>query len=103
MGATTKGLVKDNFGENPIAGTADSASRLADVIIDQKISSHRSSFFAAIKGETNYLDKLSEHHIEVNEIQVYKTLQTPHLITKDYDRNSFFTVSSAVSSFFSYE
>jgi uroporphyrinogen-III synthase len=99
IGSTTKKLVEENFGENSIDGTADSANSLADVIINQKnISSV--IFFCGDKRRDELPDKLAKHNIEVNEIEVYKTLETPHLITKNYDAILFYS-PSAVSSFFS--
>ncbi|HEY4875706.1 MAG TPA: uroporphyrinogen-III synthase [Puia sp.] len=99
LDSTTKKLVKENFGENSIAGTADSASNLADVIVNQKnISSI--IFFCGDKRRDELPDKLAKHNIEVNEIEVYKTLETPHLITRNYDAILFYS-PSAVSSFFS--
>jgi uroporphyrinogen-III synthase len=99
IGSTTKKLVKENFGENSIAGTADSASSLAAVIIDQKnISSV--IFFCGDKRRDELPEKLSQHNIDVNEIEVYKTLETPHIVNKNYDAIIFYSPSAA-SSFFS--
>jgi uroporphyrinogen-III synthase len=99
IGSTTKKLVKESFGENSIAGTADSASGLTDIIINQKnISSI--IFFCGDKRRHELPEKLSQHSIEVNEIEVYKTLETPHFITRNYDAILFYS-PSAVSSFFS--
>jgi uroporphyrinogen-III synthase len=72
---------------------------LADVIIDQKnISSV--IFFSGDKRRDELPEKLSQHNIEVNEIEVYKTFETPHLITKNYDAIIFYSPST-VSSYFS--
>jgi uroporphyrinogen-III synthase len=99
IGSTTKKLVKENFGENSITGTADSASSLADVIINQKnISSV--IFFCGDKRRDELPEKLSRHNIEVDEIEVYKTLETTHVINKNYDAILFYS-PSAVNSFFS--
>jgi uroporphyrinogen-III synthase len=99
IGSTTKKLVTESFGENSIAGTADSASGLADVIIDQKnISSI--IFFCGDKRRDELPEKLAQHNIEANEIEVYKTLETPRIIDKNYDAIIFYS-PSAVSSFFS--
>ena len=99
IGSTTKKLVEENFGKNSIAGTADSASDLADVIINQKdISSV--IFFCGDKRRNELPEKLIQHNIEVNEIEVYKTFETPHAIEKNYDAILFYS-PSAVNSFFS--
>ncbi|HSZ84749.1 MAG TPA: uroporphyrinogen-III synthase [Puia sp.] len=99
IGSTTKKLVTENFGEHSIAGNADSASNLADVIINQKnISSV--IFFCGDKRRDELPEKLAQHNIEVNTIEVYKTLETPHTINRNYDAILFYS-PSAVSSFFS--
>jgi uroporphyrinogen-III synthase len=99
IGSTTKKLVNENFGENSILGTADSASGLADVIINQK-NIVAVIFFCGDKRSDELPDKLAKHNIEINEIEVYKTVERPHLITKNYDAILFYS-PSAVSSFFS--
>jgi uroporphyrinogen-III synthase len=99
IGSTTKKLVKESFGENSIAGTADSASSLADVMIDQKnISSV--IFFCGDKRRDDLPEKLVRHNIEVCEIEVYKTFETPQIVKKNYAA-ILFNSPSAVSSFFS--
>jgi uroporphyrinogen-III synthase len=99
IGSTTKKLVKENFGENSVAGTADSASSLADVIIDQK-SISSVIFFCGDKRRDELPGKLASHNIEGNEIEVYKTFETPQIVNKNYDAILFYS-PSAVSSFFS--
>ncbi len=99
VGSITGNLIKQNFDESSIAGTADSASGLADIIISQKnISSI--IFFCGDKRKNELPGKLRQQNIEVNEIEVYKTFETPHTVTKNYDA-IFFYSPSAVSSFFS--
>ena len=99
IGSTTKKLVKESFGEATIAGTADSASTLADVIIAKKnISSV--VFFCGKKRRDELPEKLLQHSIEVKEIEVYKTIASTHQIKNDYDAIIFYS-PSAVQSFFS--
>jgi uroporphyrinogen-III synthase len=99
IGNTTRKLAEENFGENVIAGTADSASALADVIISEKnISSI--VFFCGDQRRDELPEKLLSHQIEVKEIVVYKTLASSHQISKDYDGIIFYS-PSAVNSFFS--
>ncbi len=99
IGSATKKLVKEYFGENVIAGTADSASGLADEIINQKnISSV--VFFCGDNRRDELPEKLKQQRIEVNEIEVYKTVQINEQLTKDYDAILFYS-PSAVNSFFS--
>jgi uroporphyrinogen-III synthase len=99
IGSTTKKLVKESFGENSIVATADSASNLADVMIGQK-NIYSVIFFCGHKRRDELPDKLAKHNIEVNEIEVYKTLETPHIANKNYDAILFYS-PSAVNSFFS--
>jgi uroporphyrinogen-III synthase len=99
IGSATKKLVKEYFGENIIAGTAGSASSLADEIINQKnISSV--VFFCGDKRRDELPEKLKQLGIEVNEIEVYKTFETKQQLSKDYDAILFYSPSAA-NSFFS--
>ncbi|HLY70832.1 MAG TPA: uroporphyrinogen-III synthase [Puia sp.] len=99
IGSTTKKSVKEYFGENAIAGTADSASSLADVIINHK-GIDSVIYFCGDKRRNELPMKLLGHNIEVNEIEVYKTSETPYAFNKNYDGILFYS-PSAVSSFFS--
>jgi uroporphyrinogen-III synthase len=99
IGSATKKLVKEYFGENVIAGTADSASGLADEITNQNnISSV--IFFCGDKRRDELPEKLKQQRIEVNEFEVYKTVETEQQIEKKYDAILFYS-PSAVNSFFS--
>jgi uroporphyrinogen-III synthase len=99
IGSTTKKLVKETFGETAIAGSADSASSLADVIIQQEnISSV--IFFCGNQRRDELPEKLTDHNIEVKEIVVYKTMPSSYQITRDYNAVVFYS-PSAVASFFS--
>ena len=46
------------------------------------------------------MEKLSQHEIEVTEVVVYETLETPKVVDKTYDGILFFS-PSGVDSFFS--
>ncbi|MDE3184233.1 MAG: uroporphyrinogen-III synthase [Bacteroidota bacterium] len=98
IGNTTRKLVKEIFGEKNIAGTADNASALADSII--KTSTKNIVFFSGDQRRDELPEKLKKNHIKVEEIVVYKTIQTPELLSKSYDAILFFS-PSAVLSFFS--
>ncbi|HXB45440.1 MAG TPA: uroporphyrinogen-III synthase [Puia sp.] len=99
IGSATKARVKEIFGETKIAGTADSARALADTIIaKQNISSV--VFFCGNQRREELGEKLSQHGIAVKEMVVYETMQSPHLVTNDYDGILFYS-PSAVNSFFS--
>jgi len=98
IGSTTKNLVKEYFGENSIAGTADSASALADVIIaNEDISSV--TFFCGNQRREELPERLSQHGIELNEFVVYKTIPSSHQTSSEYDAIIFYS-PSAVNSFF---
>jgi uroporphyrinogen-III synthase len=99
MGNTTKNIIRKYFGETSIAGTADSASALADVIIQQK-NINTVVFFCGNQRRDELPDKLKQHQIEVNEIEVYRTIETANKIAHDYNGILFYS-PSAVHSFFS--
>jgi len=98
IGNTTRKLVKEIFGEKNIAGTADNASALADTII--KASTKNIIFFSGDQRRDELPEKLKKNHIKVEEIVVYKTIETPESLSKSYDAILFFS-PSAVQSFFS--
>ncbi len=98
IGNTTKKLVKEIFGEKNIAGTADNASSLADSIIES--SSKNIVFFSGDQRRDELPEKLKKNNMDIEEIVVYKTIETPELLTKFYDAILFFS-PSAVKSFFS--
>lgn len=98
IGSTTKNLVKEYFGINSIAGTGDSASALADVIIANKeISSV--TFFCGNQRREELPERLSQHGIGLKELVVYKTIQSSHQTCSEYDAIIFYS-PSAVNSFF---
>jgi uroporphyrinogen-III synthase len=98
IGNSTRKLVKEIFGEKNIAGTADNASSLADSIINA--STKNIVFFSGDQRRDELPEKLKKNHIKVEEIEVYKTIETPEFISKSYDAILFFS-PSAVQSFFS--
>ncbi len=99
IGYNTKNLVKKYFGGNSIAGTADSASALADLIITSKeISSV--TFFCGNQRREELPERLSKHGMELKELVVYKTIPSLQQITREYDAIIFYS-PSAVHSFFS--
>ncbi|HLK29573.1 MAG TPA: uroporphyrinogen-III synthase [Puia sp.] len=99
IGSSTKKIITEIFSEKNIAGTAESASDLADEIINQKnISSV--VFFCGDKRRDELPEKLKHHNISIKEIEVYKTFEASHKIEKNYDAILFYS-PSAVNSFFS--
>ena len=100
IGQSTKKTVSKIFGEDNISGTADSASALSDVILQDK-EIKKVIFFCGKQRREELPQKLKEEGIEVEEIVVYETLETPQKLSrKMYDGILFFS-PSAVNSFFS--
>ncbi|MEO6636749.1 MAG: uroporphyrinogen-III synthase [Ginsengibacter sp.] len=99
IGNTTKNLLKNIFGEENITGTADNALDLAENII--RVSSIRKVyFFCGDQRRDELPEKLKDNNIELEELMVYKTIETSKVISKKYDGVLFFS-PSAVQSFFS--
>lgn len=99
IGNTTKQLVKKYFGEKAIAGTAESAAELAELIAEED-NSDDIFFFCGEQRRDELPDILRSNDIDVNEIVVYQTIQVKHKIEKTYHGILFFS-PSAVQSFFS--
>jgi len=99
IGNTTRNLVARYFGEKIISGTADNASKLAEKIIADS-SIKNIVFFCGDHRREELPQMLKENKIIVEEIEVYKTIETPKKVSKDYDAVLFFS-PSAVESFFS--
>lgn len=98
IGTATAELVKNNFGEAAIAGVANNASALAQLIV-KKSYADEVVFFCGDRRRDELPDILRKNDIEVTEIVVYLTLTVPHTITKSYHGIIFFS-PSAVESFF---
>mgnify|MGYP006156154545 FL=1 len=99
MGNTTKLLLKENFGEHSVAGTASSAAELAELIAEEN-DIDEVIFFCGEQRRDELPAILRNKGIEVHEIIVYETIHTPHKVSKDYQGILFYS-PSAVSSFFS--
>ena len=100
IGQSTKKFVSKIFGEETISGTADSASELSDVILQDK-EIKKVIFFCGKQRREELPQKLKAEEIEVEEIVVYETFETPQKLSrKIYDGILFFS-PSAVNSFFS--
>ena len=97
-GATTKKLAGEYFGDQKIAGTADSAVELAELII-ASAETDDVIFFCGNQRRDELPEILQQEGINVQEIIVYETIQLPVKITKSYHGVVFFS-PSAVTSFF---
>lgn len=98
IGTATARLIKEYFGEERIAGTANDASALAELIAEDRFTDEV-VFFCGDQRRDELPDILKQHDIEVNEIVVYQTIEVPHKIDKFYHGILFFS-PSAVRSFF---
>jgi uroporphyrinogen-III synthase len=99
IGSATQEHVREHFGEGCIAGTADSAAALADVIAGHS-DIKEVVFFCGDQRRDELPKKLWDSDIRVKEFLVYQTKATPHMINAAYDGLVFFS-PSAVNSFFS--
>lgn len=99
IGQSTKKSVAKLFGEEKISGTADNSSELADtILLDEE--TRKVIFFCGKQRREELPEKLKVAEIEVEEIIVYETFETPQRISrKHYDGILFFS-PSAVKSFF---
>lgn len=99
IGHATQKAIENKFGSNVIAGTANNAGELADLII-KEASIKEVVFFCGDIRRDELPEKLTASGIKVEEIIVYKTIAIPEKINKHYDSILFFS-PSAVESFFS--
>ena len=99
MGHTTQQLIKKYFENTPIVGTAGNATELAELIAEQSVST-KLVFFCGDQRRDELPTILHQHGIEVQEIEVYHTIATPHELHKTYQGILFFS-PTAVHSFFS--
>lgn len=97
-GSTTQRLAAEYFGEEKIAGTADSAAALAELIVESA-DTDEVIFFCGNQRREELPSILQQHQINVQEIFVYETIQLPVKVQKSYHGVLFFS-PSAVTSFF---
>jgi uroporphyrinogen-III synthase len=98
LGNSTGELVRKYFGTENIAGSADNAVDLAEVIVNSSDASEV-IFFCGDQRRPELPDQLLQKGIEVEEIVVYQTISIPHKLKRKYDAVLFFS-PSAVNSFF---
>jgi len=99
IGTTTNTLVQEYFGKESIAGIANSAVELAELIAEDRFIDSV-IFFCGDQRRDELPEILRQNNVEVNEITVYQTIAVPHKISKVYNGILFFS-PSAVESFFS--
>jgi uroporphyrinogen-III synthase len=99
IGNTTRQLVQKYFGDDALAGFANSATELAELMVEEEVGDEV-IFFCGDQRRDELPAILREHEIEVQEIVVYETIAVPHRVNKPYQGILFFS-PSAVDSFFS--
>lgn len=95
---STKKIVKNIFTDSSIAGTAKNAEELSQKIIEDK-SVKQIVFFCGNQRRDLLPSRLRKNGIDMEELIVYETIETPHIFSKKYDGIIFFS-PSAVRSFF---
>ncbi len=98
IGTATGRLVMEYFGEEKIAGTANDAASLAELIAEDRFADEV-VFFCGDQRRDELPAMLRLQGIDVNEIVVYQTIILPHRIEQQYHGILFFS-PSAVQSFF---
>lgn len=98
IGAATARLVEKYFGQEKIAGSANDATSLAQLIVEDRFTDEV-IFFCGDQRRDELPGILSGHGIEVNEIIVYQTVAVPHKTDKIYRGIIFFSPSAAESFF----
>ncbi len=98
IGTTTHQLVEKYFGADKIAGTANDAASLAELIVKDGFT-EEVIFFCGDQRRDELPLILKKNGIEVNELIVYQTITVPHKIDKSYHGILFFS-PSAVAGFF---
>jgi uroporphyrinogen-III synthase len=98
VGNATRLMTERYFPKSVICGVENNASQLADLIIEKQ-EKDAVFFCGTIRGEELPV-KLYDAGLNVREVVIYTTVETPSLLQKDYDGIMFFS-PSAVRSFFS--
>jgi uroporphyrinogen-III synthase len=99
LGGATKDAVRERLFVDHVAATGNSATELASTIIEDD-SIKRVVFFCGNNRRDELPDLLKKSGIEVVEVIVYETIETPSVTTGDLDAILFFS-PSGVKSFFS--
>jgi len=99
VGRKTAGLVKAYFPASELAAVANSASELADIILEQEEPAEI-LFFCGDLRRDELPDKLKRNGWELSEIQVYQTTKLPHPVPGNFAAVLFFS-PSGVESYFS--
>lgn len=95
----TQMAAAETFGADSIIGTGNNAKELVETITSNSFIK-KIIFFSGSQRRDELPEKLIQHGIELEEMVVYKTIETPTFISKAYDGILFFS-PSAVRSFYS--
>ncbi|WP_345078525.1 uroporphyrinogen-III synthase [Nemorincola caseinilytica] len=98
LGNKTKNTVYQYFDKNKILSECDNAQQLADMLIGLRVKDV--TFFCGDSRMDILPHALAGAGVKVEELVVYNTTETPHVISTGYDGVLFFS-PSAVRSFFS--
>ena len=98
IGGATRRAVADYFGKGAIAGTAESATVLAELVM-KEADGKEIFFFCGDQRRDELPNLLKEAGLTVHETIVYRTRQTPRKTERAYAGIAFFS-PSAVESFF---
>lgn len=98
IGEATLQLVQNKFPKSTIIATADNARLLAQKIIALNSDKHI-VFFCGDKRREELPAMLRASNIEVEEVVIYKTIETSVVIEKRYDAILFYSPSAVVSFF----
>lgn len=96
IGHTTAKKVTEAY-PGSIAGMADDAAQLAEVILKDGVQ--EVIFFCGDRRRDDLPEKLRQNNVIVHEVMAYGTISTPLQVTEPYDGVLFFS-PSAVESFF---
>jgi len=94
----TKKVVEQLFPDSSIVASAKDAAELAEKITNDN-SIKEVVFFCGNQRRNLLPAELAKHKINVEELVVYQTIETPQIVSKKYDGILFFS-PSAVRSFF---
>lgn len=98
MRGATQALIKGNFESAKIVGTGRDATELSEAIVNDKVK--EAVFFCGDQRREELPKQLQKNNVNIEEIVVYATKETPVKVDKEYDVIFFFS-PSAVKSFFS--
>ena len=98
LGNATRQVVTKYFGDHHIAGSADDASELAEVVVNTS-NAGEVIFFCGDQRRNELPEALRGEGIEVEEIIVYQTIALPRKLDRKFEGILFFS-PTAVRSFF---